>query len=43
MNINALKKAVRGTVTTREDAGYEAVRAGLLWNARKSERFPRSS
>jgi FAD/FMN-containing dehydrogenase len=40
MNINALKKAVRGTVTTREDAGYEAVRAGLLWNARKSERFP---
>lgn len=40
MNINALREAVRGIVTTPEDAGYEAVRTGLLWNGRKPDRFP---
>ena len=40
MNMEMLRKAVRGIVTTREDADYEAVRAGLLWNSRKPRRFP---
>jgi len=41
MDIGVLKKAVRGTVTTPDDAGYETARAGLLWNGRKPNRFPR--
>ncbi|WP_193174155.1 FAD-binding oxidoreductase [Oricola nitratireducens] len=40
MNTNDLKQAIRGTVTTRADAGYETVRQGLLWNGRKPDRFP---
>lgn len=40
MDLHALKEAVRGTVTTRDDAGYEAMRTGLLWNGRKPDRFP---
>ncbi|MFZ2101244.1 MAG: FAD-binding oxidoreductase [Oricola sp.] len=40
MNIDTLKKAVRGTVTIRTDADYEAVRKGLIWNGRKPDRFP---
>jgi len=40
MHIDELRKAVRGAVTTRESAEYEAVRTGLLWNARKPGRFP---
>ncbi|HCL63563.1 MAG TPA: FAD-binding oxidoreductase [Rhizobium sp.] len=40
MDIEELRKAVRGTVSTPEDADYEAVRIGLLWNGRKPDRFP---
>ncbi|MBO6717294.1 MAG: FAD-binding oxidoreductase [Rhizobiaceae bacterium] len=40
MNIQELKDAVRGTVKTRNDADYETVRTGLLWNGRKPGRFP---
>lgn len=40
MDMHALRQAVRGTVTTRDDAGYDTVRAGLLWNGRKPDRFP---
>ncbi|GAB4363199.1 MAG: FAD-binding oxidoreductase [Oricola sp.] len=40
MTIETLRKTVRGTVTARPDAGYEAVRRGLTWNGRKPERFP---
>lgn len=40
MNIQTLKQSVRGTVTSRADGDYETVRAGLLWNGRKPDRFP---
>lgn len=40
MDMHALRLAVRGTVVTRDDSDYEAVRAGLLWNGRKPDRFP---
>ncbi|HTN95379.1 MAG TPA: FAD-dependent oxidoreductase, partial [Nordella sp.] len=40
MDIHALRLAVHGTVVTRGEAGYENIRAGLLWNGRKPERFP---
>lgn len=40
MDIRALRLAVRGTVVARGDAHYETVRAGLLWNGRKPDRFP---
>lgn len=40
METNTLRMAVRGTVTTRQNADYEAIRTGLLWNARKPDRFP---
>lgn len=41
MNIESLKKAVRGTVVTSDDAGYESARRSLQWNGRKPSRFPR--
>ena len=40
MDIHELRRTVRGTVTTRNDHEYEAVRTGLLWNARTPDRFP---
>ncbi|QIG50127.1 FAD-binding oxidoreductase [Nordella sp. HKS 07] len=40
MDIRALRLAIRGTVVTRDDAHYETLRAGLLWNGRKPDRFP---
>ncbi|CCF18383.1 FAD linked oxidase-like [Pseudorhizobium banfieldiae] len=40
MNIEKLRKAVQGTVWTRESADYQSVRSGLLWNGRKPDRFP---
>lgn len=40
MDMRALRLRIRGDVVTRDDAGYEAVRAGLLWNGRKPDRFP---
>lgn len=41
MDISALRKDIRGTVTTRNEVGYERARTGLLWNGRKPNRFPR--
>lgn len=41
MDISALRKDIRGTVTKREEVGYERARVGLLWNGRKPNRFPR--
>ena len=41
MDVSALRKAVRGTITTQGEAGYERARSGLLWNGRKPDRFPR--
>lgn len=40
MELKALRKSVRGSVTARTDAAYEATRTGLLWNGRKPDRFP---
>jgi FAD/FMN-containing dehydrogenase len=41
MNIESLRKAIRGSVIASEEAGYEAARKALLWNGRKPSRFPR--
>jgi FAD/FMN-containing dehydrogenase len=41
MNIESLKKSIRGRVIASEDSGYEAARKALIWNGRKPPRFPR--
>ncbi|MBK1869447.1 FAD-binding oxidoreductase [Aestuariivirga sp. YIM B02566] len=40
MDMRALRLRIRGDVVIRDDADYEAVRAGLVWNGRKPDRFP---
>ena len=40
MNIETLRRSVRGAVVTADDAGYAATRAGLLFNRRETGRRP---
>src|SRR5437868_13097440 len=40
MDMRALRLRIRGDVVIRDDADYEAVRTGLVWNGRKPDRFP---
>ena len=35
-----LRRDLRGTLITRDDAAYEARRTGLVWNARQPRRLP---